>query len=101
MCTGSFAIGLDVGCESVYRAGRDRFKRIHDVLFGVVQVRVLEVTAVDAAAFHARFSARERRYVYRLVTGRRYVRVFEPCCTSDQPRMYTVGRLTLRNVKRF
>lgn len=37
------------------------------------QVAVLDVAAVDAdaaAGFHARFSARERRYVYRLVTGR-------------------------------
>lgn len=40
----------------------------------MIQVRVLEVDAVDAARFHARFSARERKYVYRLVTGRRCVR---------------------------
>lgn len=42
-------------------------------------MRVLEVAAVDAARFHARFSARERKYVYRLVTGRRCVRPVVVC----------------------
>lgn len=46
------------------------------------QVRVLDVAAVDAAAFHARFSARERRYVYRLVTGRSVLEAGRAWCVG-------------------
>jgi hypothetical protein len=71
--------------------------RMSDTLFvgGLyAQVRILEVTAVDAASFHARFSARERRYIYRLVTGRRWGAVL--VCGFEEvgsPGVYTRGPL--------
>lgn len=76
-----------VGEEALDPHPPEVVRRALNARLRATQVRVLDVAAVDAAAFHARFSARERRYVYRLVNGRRCVRA----CLSDDCRTGPIG----------